>query len=138
MISSSIILPISPIGFQSPGMLFVLQLGDQLYTNSSHNLDMRQHFVIDPLISKRQQLLLATQLCRMVLKVCTIYLSLYYSAYFSIRDRLLYMMLCLPRLSGQPQSSTKKTTPEHNIVVARRLVSLEWSMPLFQSKKKLS
>jgi hypothetical protein len=33
--------------------------------------DMREHFVIDPLISKRQQLLLATQLCRMVLKVCT-------------------------------------------------------------------
>ena len=30
---------------------------------------MRSHFVIDPLISKRQQLLLATQLCRMVLKV---------------------------------------------------------------------
>ena len=32
-------------------------------------LDMREHFVIDPLIGKRQQLLLATQLCRMVLKV---------------------------------------------------------------------
>jgi T-complex protein 1 subunit epsilon len=31
--------------------------------------DMRKHFVIDPLIGKRQQLLLATQLCRMVLKV---------------------------------------------------------------------
>ncbi|MDI1489773.1 MAG: T-complex protein 1 subunit epsilon [Ramalina farinacea] len=31
--------------------------------------DMREHFVIDPLIGKRQQLLLATQLCRMVLKV---------------------------------------------------------------------
>jgi len=31
--------------------------------------DMKQHFVIDPLISKRSQLLLATQLCRMVLKV---------------------------------------------------------------------
>ena len=30
---------------------------------------MRDNFVIDPLISKRQQLLLATQLCRMVLKV---------------------------------------------------------------------
>lgn len=30
---------------------------------------MKEHFVIDPLISKRQQLLLATQLCRMVLKV---------------------------------------------------------------------
>lgn len=30
---------------------------------------MKQHFVIDPLISKRSQLLLATQLCRMVLKV---------------------------------------------------------------------
>ncbi len=33
------------------------------------NIDMREHFVIDPLIGKRQQLLLATQLCRMVLKV---------------------------------------------------------------------
>lgn len=30
---------------------------------------MKAHFVIDPLIGKRQQLLLATQLCRMVLKV---------------------------------------------------------------------
>lgn len=30
---------------------------------------MRSRFVIDPLIGKRQQLLLATQLCRMVLKV---------------------------------------------------------------------
>lgn len=30
---------------------------------------MKEHFVIDPLIGKRQQLLLATQLCRMVLKV---------------------------------------------------------------------
>lgn len=30
---------------------------------------MKDHFVIDPLIGKRQQLLLATQLCRMVLKV---------------------------------------------------------------------
>jgi len=33
------------------------------------NNDMREAFVIDPLIGKRQQLLLATQLCRMVLKV---------------------------------------------------------------------
>ena len=30
---------------------------------------MREHFVIDPLIGKRQQLMLATQLTRMVLKV---------------------------------------------------------------------
>jgi T-complex protein 1 subunit epsilon len=30
---------------------------------------MKEHFVIDPLIGKRQQLLLATQLCRMVLKI---------------------------------------------------------------------
>lgn len=34
--------------------------------------DMREHFAIDPLIGKRQQLLLATQLCRMVLKVCSV------------------------------------------------------------------
>ncbi|GJP95805.1 T-complex protein 1 subunit epsilon [Aspergillus niger] len=33
------------------------------------NNDMREHFAIDPLIGKRQQLLLATQLCRMVLKI---------------------------------------------------------------------
>jgi len=31
--------------------------------------DMKEKFVIDPLIGKRQQLLLATQLCRMVLKI---------------------------------------------------------------------
>jgi T-complex protein 1 subunit epsilon len=30
---------------------------------------MRENFVLDPLIGKRQQFLLATQLCRMVLKV---------------------------------------------------------------------
>lgn len=39
---------------------------DAMSTGSN---DMREHFVIDPLIGKRQQLLLATQLCRMVLKV---------------------------------------------------------------------
>jgi T-complex protein 1 subunit epsilon len=38
-----------------------------------YDLDMKKHFVIDPLIGKRQQLLLATQLCRMVLKVCSIF-----------------------------------------------------------------
>lgn len=41
------------------------------------NVDMREHFVIDPLIGKRQQLLLATQLCRMVLKVGPPLLPLY-------------------------------------------------------------
>ena len=34
-----------------------------------HATDMREHFVLEPLISKRQQLYLATQLCRMVLKI---------------------------------------------------------------------
>ena len=38
-------------------------------------VDMREHFAIDPLISKRQQLLLATQLCRMVLKASTLLLE---------------------------------------------------------------
>ena len=33
------------------------------------NNDMKEAFVTDPLISKKQQLMLATQLCRMVLKV---------------------------------------------------------------------
>ena len=36
---------------------------------------MREHFVIDPLIGKRQQLLLATQLCRMVLKINQVIVS---------------------------------------------------------------
>lgn len=37
--------------------------------------DMRDSFVIDPLIGKRQQLLLATQLCRMVLKINNVIIS---------------------------------------------------------------
>ena len=36
---------------------------------SSVSIDMKEHLVIDPLISKRQKILLPTQLCRMVLKV---------------------------------------------------------------------
>jgi hypothetical protein len=44
---------------------------------------MREHFAIDPLIGKRQQLLLATQLCRMVLKVLLLPLFL-----FAIRANL--------------------------------------------------
>lgn len=37
--------------------------------------DMKKAFVIDPLIGKRQQLMLATQLCRMVLKVNNVIVS---------------------------------------------------------------
>ncbi|OXV10340.1 hypothetical protein Egran_01898 [Elaphomyces granulatus] len=37
--------------------------------------DMKKLFVIDPLIGKRQQLLLATQLCRMVLKINNVIIS---------------------------------------------------------------
>lgn len=52
--------------------------------------DMREHFVIDPLISKRQQLLLATQLCRMVLKVSRHFTLLAYTVFaqYSTRHRL--------------------------------------------------
>lgn len=42
---------------------------------------MKEHFAIDPLIGKRQQLLLATQLCRMVLKVRTLGSSSAYLQY---------------------------------------------------------
>lgn len=45
-------------------MYFFLQ-----HANPYSLTDMKDNFVIDPLISKRQQLLLATQLCRMVLKI---------------------------------------------------------------------
>ena len=48
-------------------------------------VDMREHFAIDPLIGKRQQLLLATQLCRMVLKVYHCSVSL------EINSRLTYV-----------------------------------------------
>jgi T-complex protein 1 subunit epsilon len=37
--------------------------------------DMKSAFVIDPLIGKKQQLMLATQLCRMVLKVNNVIVS---------------------------------------------------------------
>ena len=36
---------------------------------------MREHFVLEPLIAKRQQLYLATQLCRMVLKINNVIIS---------------------------------------------------------------
>lgn len=48
-----------------------LQLGNngKLPRDPAEGADMRENFVLDPLIGKRQQFLLATQLCRMVLKV---------------------------------------------------------------------
>jgi T-complex protein 1 subunit epsilon len=51
----------------SNGKKLAIQFGRPTVTDFI--ADMRENFVIDPLISKRQQLLLATQLCRMVLKV---------------------------------------------------------------------
>ncbi|KAJ5292924.1 uncharacterized protein N7443_008877 [Penicillium atrosanguineum] len=42
---------------------------------STGSNDMKEHFAIDPLIGKRQQLLLATQLCRMVLKINNVIIS---------------------------------------------------------------
>ena len=43
------------------------RLGVDCMGRGSNN--MKEAFVIDPLIGKKQQLMLATQLCRMVLKV---------------------------------------------------------------------
>ncbi|CUA73423.1 T-complex protein 1 subunit epsilon [Rhizoctonia solani] len=57
------------------------QINDNIHTygidcNHRNNIDMKKQFVYDPLISKRQQYLLATQLVRAVLKiddhVCTL------------------------------------------------------------------
>ncbi|EUC54647.1 TCP-1 chaperonin family protein epsilon subunit [Rhizoctonia solani AG-3 Rhs1AP] len=50
------------------------QINDNVHTygidcNHKNNIDMKQQFVYDPLISKRQQYLLATQLVRAVLKI---------------------------------------------------------------------
>lgn len=42
---------------------------DRLLPAHSFNADMKEQFVYDPLISKRQQYLLATQLVRAVLKI---------------------------------------------------------------------
>lgn len=56
---------------------------------------MKEHFVIDPLISKRQQLMLATQLCRMVLKVRHLFSLIYSLPHFLIPT--------FPR-SGNPHS----------------------------------
>lgn len=39
------------------------------FADENIDLDMREQFVYDPLISKRQQYLLATQLVRAVLKI---------------------------------------------------------------------
>lgn len=42
---------------------------DQQSTDGLYHSDMKKQFVYDPLISKRQQYLLATQLVRAVLKI---------------------------------------------------------------------
>lgn len=57
--------------------------------NMAFFADMKEHFVIDPLISKRQQLLLATQLCRMVLKV-----RICYFLYCIVRSLQARLSLC--------------------------------------------
>ena len=49
------------------------RLGIDCMAGGSNN--MKDAFVIDPLIGKRQQLMLATQLCRMVLKVNNVIVS---------------------------------------------------------------
>lgn len=56
--------------------------------------DMKEHFVIDPLISKRQQLLLATQLCRMVLKVCGFFVTMCFVGIRCLRSFDVGWMLC--------------------------------------------
>ncbi|KAL5394294.1 T-complex protein 1 subunit epsilon [Paraphaeosphaeria minitans] len=57
------------LGMHRPLSCTVNMHSEMSRANSGRPTDMKEHFVIDPLISKRQQLLLATQLCRMVLKV---------------------------------------------------------------------
>lgn len=61
---------------------------------------MKEHFVIDPLISKRQQLLLATQLCRMVLKVRIVFRFVF------VACRLLQRVLLLSLPSVSPPSAS--------------------------------
>lgn len=59
-------------------------VGDFAIQPLTYIIDMREHFAIDPLIGKRQQLLLATQLCRMVLKVRTV--SIFMLPYLRLTD----------------------------------------------------
>lgn len=49
------------------------RLGVDCMGRGSNN--MKEAFVIDPLIGKRQQLMLATQLCRMILKINNVIVS---------------------------------------------------------------
>lgn len=91
---------------------------------------MREHFVIDPLISKRQQLLLATQLCRMVLKVSrhsqklsTSLVSPTPSLRYGVHPFLYRVcttrlfMICIPLLS---------TRPSHLLCIPRPLQPQSW------------
>lgn len=81
---------------------------------------MKEHFVIDPLISKRQQLLLATQLCRMVLKVCKSRL-LHVSIHYVHHPFVLVLLDKLPLLhpcSIEPSPSGKRGS---DVMLARTL-----------------
>ena len=72
--------------------------------------DMKEHFVIDPLISKRQQLLLATQLCRMVLKVCIVIFC--FVTYRRVSHRIsLVSLLSTPSLPDSLPSVQPRLSP---------------------------
>jgi hypothetical protein len=88
--------------------------------------DMREHFVIDPLISKRQQLLLATQLCRMVLKV---------SSNVSSHTFLIFKTSCPFRSCSQPAWTARSAreggcSPFILRVCFARSISLLFTSPL--------
>jgi hypothetical protein len=80
-------------------------------------IDMREHFVIDPLISKRQQLLLATQLCRMVLKVRFLHLYYQLSHIPSFHD--ISLMLC-----SQPHRPDGRNALHNTTLFAHQLLML--------------
>jgi hypothetical protein len=80
----------------------------KIVTNVALFADMKEHFVIDPLISKRQQLLLATQLCRMVLKVCIVFLVF---RYMPVKPSLFSSRLCDLVLRRLPYTTALVQSP---------------------------
>ena len=87
---------------------------------------MKEHFVIDPLISKRQQLMLATQLCRMVLKVRYQYSSLGFVSYRTVF--ITHRVSCTIRTTGggtaapqqRPSSYATLSSPCAKYILLRR------------------
>ncbi|KAG5438508.1 hypothetical protein PCANB_002612 [Pneumocystis canis] len=102
-----------------------------------NNDDMREQFIIDPLICKRQQILLATQMCRMVLKVNDVSIHYNPSVPCLYEDALLYehgsAITSTGALAAFSGEKTGRSPKDKRIVDNSKSSDRVWWGPMSQS-----